>query len=51
MYVRPVGLGFSNISISPDEIRVTSRGYDKEGNLVTGDENELVTNKPRTPNL
>ena len=49
--VRPVGLGFSNISISPDEIRVTSRGYDKEGNLVTGDDNELVTNTPRTHNL
>ena len=49
--VRPIGLGFSNISISPSEIRVTSRGYDNEGNLVTGDDNALVTNKPRTPNL
>ena len=49
--VRPVGLGFSNISISPDEIRVTSKGYDKEGNLVTGDDNVLVTNTPRTHNL
>ncbi|MFJ5714062.1 metallophosphoesterase [Neobacillus sp. NPDC093127] len=49
--VRPIGLGFSNISISPNEIRVTSRGYDKEGNLVTGDDNALVTNKPRTHNL
>ncbi|MFJ7729137.1 metallophosphoesterase [Neobacillus sp. NPDC097160] len=49
--VRPIGLGFSNISISPNEIRVTSRGYDKEGNLVTGDGNALVTNKPRTHNL
>ena len=49
--VKRIGLGFSNISISPSEIRVTSRGYDNEGNLVTGDDNALVTNKPRTPNL
>ena len=34
--VRPIGLGFSNISISPDEIRVTSRGYDKKGTWLQG---------------
>ena len=49
--VRPIGLGYSNISISPDEIRITSKGVDKEGNLVFGEENVLVTDTPRTPNL
>ena len=49
--VRPIGEGFSNISISPDEIRITSKGFDTDGNLVFGEENVLVTNTPRTPNL
>ncbi|MCD9024940.1 metallophosphoesterase [Cohnella silvisoli] len=49
--VRAIGPGFSNISISPTEIRVTSKGYDANGTLVNGDTNALVTNKPRTPNL
>lgn len=49
--VRAIGPGFSNISISPTEIRVTSKGYDSNGTLVTGDSDELITNKPRTPNL
>ena len=49
--VRAIGEGYSNISISPDEIRITSKGCDTEGNLVFGEENVLVTNTPRTPNL
>jgi DNA repair exonuclease SbcCD nuclease subunit len=49
--VRAIGPGYSNISISPTEIRVTSKGFDSTGTLVTGDANALVTNKPRTPNL
>ena len=49
--VRAIGPGFSNISISPTEIRVTSKGYDADGTLVFGDNDALVTNKPRTPNL
>ncbi|WP_127581799.1 metallophosphoesterase [Paenibacillus koleovorans] len=49
--VRAVGPGFSNISISPTEIRVTSKGFDSNGTLVTGDSHALVTNTPRTPNL
>ena len=49
--VRAIGLGYSNISISPDEIRITSKGVDKEGNLVFGEEDVLVTDTPRTPNL
>ncbi|WP_230503491.1 metallophosphoesterase [Sutcliffiella rhizosphaerae] len=49
--VRPIGEGFSNISISPDEIRITSKGLDTDGNLVNGDKDVLVTNTPRTPNL
>ncbi|MDR7080142.1 putative phosphodiesterase [Neobacillus niacini] len=49
--VRPVGQGFSNISISPAEIRITSKGVDSNGTLVTGDNNVLITNTPRTPNL
>ncbi|WP_130605119.1 S-layer homology domain-containing protein [Cohnella abietis] len=49
--VRAVGPGYANISISPTEIRVTSKGYDTDGVLVMGDTNALVTNKPRTPNL
>ena len=49
--LRPIGKGFSNISISPEGIRITSKGFDPDGNLVTGEENVLVTNTPRTPNL
>ncbi|MFD0681135.1 MULTISPECIES: metallophosphoesterase [unclassified Paenibacillus] len=49
--VRAIGPGFSNVSISPTEIRVTSKGFDANGTLVNGDSNALVTNKPRTPNL
>lgn len=49
--VRAIGPGFSNISISPTEIRVTSKGFDANGTLVTGDNDALVTNTPRTPNL
>ncbi|GAA3407537.1 hypothetical protein GCM10020370_39290 [Paenibacillus hodogayensis] len=49
--VRAIGPGFANISISPTEIRVTSKGFDSNGTLVSGDTNALVTNKPRTPNL
>ena len=49
--VRAIGEGFSNISISPDEIRITSKGFDSNGNLVIGEEDVLVTNTPRTPNL
>ena len=49
--VRPIGKGFSNISISPDGISITSKGFDKEGNLVTGDDNVLITDTPRTPSL
>lgn len=49
--VRAIGPGFSNISISPNEIRVTSKGFDSNGTLVTGDSNALVTDTPRTPNL
>lgn len=49
--VRAIGPGFSNISISPTEIRVTSKGFDSNGTLVTGESSALVTNKPRTPNL
>ena len=49
--IRAIGPGFSNISISPDEIKVTSKGFNTSGDLVFGDEDVLVTNKPRTPNL
>ncbi|GBG06942.1 hypothetical protein PAT3040_01484 [Paenibacillus agaridevorans] len=49
--VREVGRGYANISISPDEIRVTSKGFDKEDILQTGDSDVLVTNKPRTYDL
>ncbi|WP_171683458.1 S-layer homology domain-containing protein [Paenibacillus planticolens] len=49
--VRPIGPGFVNVSISPQEIRVTSKGYDTSGVLQDGEINALVTNKPRTPNL
>ena len=43
----------TRISITPDEIRITAKGYDsKNGNeLTVEDDNTLITNKPRTPNL
>jgi len=49
--VRPIGPGYANISISPSEIRVTSKGFDANGTLVVGDDDALITNSPRTPNL
>lgn len=49
--IREVGRGFANISISPDQIRVTSKGFDKNDELQTGDVDVLVTNKPRTYDL
>ncbi|NIK76332.1 putative phosphodiesterase [Paenibacillus castaneae] len=49
--IREVGRGFANISISPDQIRVTSKGFDKNDVLQTGDIDVLVTNKPRTYDL
>ncbi|MFC4306699.1 S-layer homology domain-containing protein [Cohnella boryungensis] len=49
--VRAIGPGYSNVSISPTEIRVTSKGFDTNGTLVMGDDDALVTNTPRTPNL
>lgn len=49
--IREVGRGFANISISPDQIRVTSKGFDKNDTLQTGDLDVLVTNKPRTYDL
>ncbi len=48
---REVGRGFANITISPDQIRVTSKGFDKNDVLQTGDVDVLVTNKPRTYDL
>ncbi|TVY03119.1 S-layer homology domain-containing protein [Cohnella terricola] len=49
--IREVGRGYANISISPYEIRVTSKGFDKNDVLQTGDVDVLVTNKPRTYDL
>ncbi|MBA9087186.1 putative phosphodiesterase [Fontibacillus solani] len=49
--VRAIGPGYANVSISPNEIRVTSKGFDSSGTLVNGDSNALVTNTPRIPNL
>lgn len=49
--VRAIGPGFSNISISPTEIRVTSKGFDASGTLVTGESDVLVTDTPRMPDL
>ena len=47
------GSSFAGISITPDEIRITAKGYDsKNGDVLTvEDDNTLITNKPRTPNL
>ncbi|WP_171638177.1 S-layer homology domain-containing protein [Paenibacillus plantarum] len=49
--IREVGRGYANISISPTQIKVTSKGFDKSDVLQTGDVDALVTNKPRTYDL
>jgi len=49
--VRPIGPGFTNLAISPNGIKVTSKGFDSDGNLQTGDADVLVTDTPRTYNL
>ena len=47
------GSSYAGISITPDEIRITAKGHDsKNGDMLTvQDDNALITNKPRTPNL
>lgn len=39
---------YIGISISPKAIRVTSKGFDAEGKLVTVEDNALVTDTPRS---
>lgn len=49
--VRTVGPGYSSISISPDEIKVTSKGFGTDGSLVVGEEDALITDTPRAYDL
>jgi hypothetical protein len=40
--VRSIGPGYTDISISPSGVRVTSKGFDESGTLQNGDINVLV---------
>lgn len=42
------GRSYVAVSISPEEIRVTAKGFDKDGQLITVENNALVTDTPRS---
>ena len=51
MMAQPVGPAYTYITITNDEIRVTSKAYDEQGQLLTLEENALVSNSPREYDL